>query len=357
MKAGIWGAGFIAHTHAEALKGEGVTLGAVVDVDLKCAAELAGRWGAEAYSTDSDILFRDDITAVHVCTPPNLHYEMVKQLLDAGKHVLCEKPLCFENEQAEKLVLVAKEKSLVCAVNYNVRYHGACQTAMEIVSSADFGKVLLVHGSYLQEFHALPAQTGWRYSAELAGKMRAVTEIGSHCMDISQYISGKKITHVSAMFANFHPTRIIDNDMMLNPEINKTGNTCDVISEDVATVNIRFEDGAIGSAVFSEVSQGRINRLSLEVTGENSNLWWNSEDNNLLHTAQKGTGVNTRIFAFGNGFTDTFRSLLKEFYKDVRLGVISDKPDYPCFEEGALIVRLCNALYESAQNDAKWIEV
>jgi predicted dehydrogenase len=144
---------------------------------------------------------------------------------------------------------------------------------------------------------------------------------------------------------------------MYNPKMKKAGNNCDVISEDAATVNFRFEDGAIGTAVFSEISQGRINRLALEVTGEKCNLWWNSEDNNLLHTAQKGSGINTQIFAFGNGFTDTFRSLLKEYYTDVKVGVMSEKSDYPCFEEGAQIVRLCNALYESAHGDVKWIEV
>jgi len=207
MKAGIWGAGFVAHTHAEAIRGENISIGAVVDADLKSAAEFADKWGVEAFGSDSAILFADDIKVVHVCTPPSLHYEMVKRLLDAGKHVLCEKPLCFENEQAERLVRFAKEKGLICAVNYNVRFHQACQKALEIVSSPDFGRVLLVHGNYLQEFHALPAPTGWRYESGLAGKMRAVTEIGSHWMDIAQYVSGKKITHVSAVFANYNPTR------------------------------------------------------------------------------------------------------------------------------------------------------
>jgi len=357
MKAGIWGAGFVAHTHAEAIKGENVPIGAVVDVDLLCAKDFADKWGAETYGFDASILLRDDITVVHVCTPPNLHYEMVMQLLEAGKHVLCEKPLCLESDQADELVRYAKEKGLICAVNYNVRFHQACQKAMEIVSSDDFGPVFLIHGSYLQEFHVLPNPHGWRYDPVLAGKMRAVTEIGSHWMDIAQYISGKSLTFVSAVFGNFNPTRTLKDGFMHLPGTHQAGDTIDVLSEDAATINIKFSDGAIGTAIFSEISQGRINRLSLEVTGLERNLWWNSEDNNMLYTSRKGEGVNKQVFAFGNGFADTFRSLLGAYYSDVRIGKAPDKTVYPSFEEGARIVRLCNALHESAIDNAKWVEV
>ena len=357
MKAGILGAGFVAHTHAAAIKGENVTIGAVVDIDLQNAGDFADKWGAETYDTDASVLLEDDITVVHVCTPPNLHYEMVKNLLEAGKHVLCEKPLCLENSQAEELASYAKDKGLICAVNYNVRFHQACQEAAKIVSAEDFGPVYLIHGSYLQEFHVLPNPTGWRYDPKLAGKMRAVTEIGSHWMDIAQYISGKKITMVSAVFGNFNPSRTVKDGIMYHPSANPGGDTVDVLSEDAATVNIRFSDGAIGTALFSEISQGRINRLTLEVTGCEQNLWWNSEDNNMLYTSRKGEGVNKQVFAFGNGFTDTFRSLIGAFYTDVRTGIKPEKPVYPSFEEGARIVRLCNALQESAQLNAQWVEV
>ena len=362
MKVGIWGAGFVAQTHAEALRGEGISIDAVVDSDLERAKEFAEKWGVEKYSTESDILFDEDITVVHVCTPPTLHYEMVLQLLNAGKNILCEKPLCLDNEQADELAKHAKEKGVVCAVNFNVRFHHACKKAAEIVSDNDFGSILLVHGSYMQEFHALPAWLDWRYDTALAGQMRAVTEIGSHWMDIAQYISGKRITHVSAVFKNSFPVRKLEDGVMIeNTEDNKTDELStglvNVTSEDVATVNIRFEDGVIGTALFSEISHGRINRLSLEVTGSNSSIWWNSEDNNMLYTAKKGSGVNKEVFGFGNGFTDTFRDLVGAFYKDIRSGKISDNPIYPSFADGAQIVKLCNAVYESAQNDARWIEV
>lgn len=357
MKAGIWGTGNVAATHAEALKAAGIQIGAVVDVDSGKARSFAQKWGADSHGTEEGILFAEDITTVHVCTPPNLHYEMVMKLLNAGKHVLCEKPLCFEDAQAEELARTAREKGLVCAINFNVRFHMACQRAKEVVSTEDFGPVLLVHGNYLQEFNAFPAPLDWRYNPVLAGRMRAVTEIGTHWMDIAQYISGKKITAVSALFGNFHPQRILEDGIMYRPGTHEGGEPFQVISEDAATVNIRFADGAIGCAIFSEISPGRINRITLEVTGTDGSLWWNSEDNNMLHTAKKGGGVNTQVFGFGNGFADTFRTLLTYFYEDVKAGKAPATPVYPGFDEGAWIVKLCNSLLKSADQGGAWVGV
>lgn len=99
-------------------------------------------------------------------------------------------------------------------VNFNVRFHTACQAARKAVQAPDFGRVLLIHGSYLQEFGALPAPVDWRMNPQLAGRMHAVTEIGSHWMDLAQWISARRITAVSAQFDHFHPTRYAENGVM-----------------------------------------------------------------------------------------------------------------------------------------------
>ena len=357
MKAAIWGSGNIANTHAEALKAIGVELAAVVDVSEEKAAEFAARWNVPVHGVDPEVLFAGGIDVVHVCTPPNLHFDMVTELLMRKKHVLCEKPLCFENAQAAALSKLAKESGCVCAINFNVRFHMACQKARQIVQDRDFGPVMLVHGNYLQEFNAFPAPLDWRYNPTLAGRMRAVTEIGSHWTDIAQYISGQKIVAVSALFGRFNPTRVLDGGVMYPQGKHLGGEAIEVISEDAACVNLKFEGGAIGTVMLSEVSQGRINRITLEVTGENKNLWWNSEDNNMLHTAVKGGGVNTEVFGFGNGFADTFRTLVGHYYAAVESGKALEAPLYPDFSEGALIVRICNAMLQSADRDGAWVAV
>lgn len=357
MKAAIWGCGNIAETHAQAIKAMGVELAAVVDVNADRAQSFAAQFQAANFGTNAALLFAPEIDVVHVCTPPNLHYEMVMQLLQHSKHVLCEKPLCFENKQAQEIADLAKQQGCICAINFNVRFHMACQKAKQIVNDAGFGPVMLVHGNYLQEFNAFPAPLDWRYNPQLAGKMRAVTEIGSHWVDIAQYISGKKIEAVSAIFGKYNPTRKLDNNLMYPVGKHEGGEIIEVVSEDTACINLQFANGAIGTVALSEISQGRINRITLEVTGENKNLWWNSEDNNILHTAVKGGGVNTEVFGFGNGFGDTFRSLVQHYYTAVQKGVVPQSPLYPDFYEGAAIVKICNAILESSVASGQWVYI
>lgn len=355
MNVAIIGAGYIASTHAEALKASGIFIEVVVDTNLEVAKQFAARWGIPHYTTEVSEVYKDSIEVVHVCAPPNLHYEMVSGLIRAGKHVLCEKPLCFDDKEAEELAALAKEKGVVCATNFNVRFHMACQKARTLVEDGEVGRVLAVHGNYLQEFHTLPAPMGWRYNNEMAGDMRAVTEIGSHWFDIAQYVSGKKIKAVSAQFANCTPTRYVKDGIMYAEA--EDGEKLEINTEDIACINIRYEDGVIGSVLLSEVSPGRVNDINLEVTGDVGNVWWNAETYNVLHKATKESGVNTEIFAFGNGFMDTFRELTKYFYAAVEAGKEPEHPVYPTFEEAANIVKICNATLRSARNNGAWEEI
>lgn len=354
--AAIWGAGGIANTHMDALRSNGIAVAAVVSRTEDGARAFAQRWGIPRWGTDPAMLFTPEIDCVHICTPPNLHYEMAVTLLEQGKHVLCEKPLCFSDEQARRLARLAARTGRVCAVNFNVRFHTACQAARKAVQAPDFGRVLLIHGSYLQEFGALPAPVDWRMNPQLAGRMHAVTEIGSHWMDLAQWISTRRITAVSAQFDHFHPTRYVENGVMhAQPGPNRTPMAVD--SEDAAVISLRFEDGAMGAVVLSELSQGRCNHLSLEITGEQENLWWNSEQPTLLCRARRGEGVRSQVFAFGSGFADTFRSLIGAVYQDVAAGAPSAQPGYPTFADGMRNVQLCNAVLDSAQHNGAWISV
>ena len=356
MQAAILGTGFIANTHAQALRALGVGIKCAVDRDIEAARDFSDKWGVKEYGGDLEPLFSEDIDCVHVCTPPALHYDTLLRLMEKGKNIICEKPLCLEYDPAARLADEAEKRGLICAVNFNVRYHMACQRARKLIGDGSFGPIYLIHGSYLQEYHTLPAPAGWRYSPELSGKMRAVTEIGSHWFDLAQYLSGKKITAVSATFGNFNPKRYIENGLMYREPIGEGGAPVTVDTEDAAAVSLRFEDGALGSVLLSEITHGRQNRLSLEVTGYNKSLWWNSEENNTFTVAEKGGPTQTEIFAFGNGFTDTFRDMFGAVY-----GAIEKKsPDerlYPGMRNAARNVLICGAAYESASSGSKWVEL
>lgn len=354
LTCAIWGSGQIAETHAEMLRANGIAIAAVVSRRAEAARDFAVRWDIPAYGTDPALLFQEDICAVHICTPPALHYEMALECLRRGKHVLCEKPLCLGDDEARTLTRLAEEKGLVCAVNFNVRFHDACQAARAIVQSPDFGRVLLIHGSYLQEFGSLPAPKDWRYDPRLAGNMHAVTEIGSHWVDIAQHISGKRITAVSAQFGAFWPVRQEAGGVMY-PDPAPDRIPCPVDSEDAAVLSLRFEGGAIGAVTLSEVSPGRYNHLSLEITGEHGNIWWNAEQSSTLCFARRDGSVRSQLFPFSGAFSGTFRQLMAAFYRDIAAGGASPNPDYPTFRDGLRNAALCNAIYESASGNGRWV--
>ena len=351
MRAAIIGGGFAGNVHADALRACGVELRAVMTTREETARRFAEARQVKRWGTDLEVVLSDDIDAVHICTPPTSHGEYIKAALAAGKRVFCEKPLCFGSEEAYGLAAVAEAGGISCTTSFNVRYHMAVQRARELIQSGEFGRPLLIHGSYLQEFHALPAPYDWRYQTETGGSMRAVTEIGSHWIDTAQYISGRKVEAVSAFFGNFFPERVLEDGWMReagNPTDGGDRRIVKVDSEDAACIIFRYEDGAMGSVMLSEISQGRGNRLALEITCERGNLWWNEEENNVLHTAVKGQGVRSEIFAFGNGFNDTFVALMRNFYEG---------KEVPTFREAAQVAAVCEAAWLSAQQDSRWTEV
>lgn len=354
MKAAIIGAGFAGDVHAEAIRACGVEIAVVVCLAEAEAAAFAEKWGIPKWGEDVALALGDDIDSVHICTPPTTHGELIRRVLGAGKHVVCEKPLCLDAKEAEQLAELEKASDKVCALMLNVRYHMACQRAREILASGELGRPVLIHGCYLQEFAAFPAPLDWRYNPRTAGNMRTVTEIGTHWLDIVQYISGRKVESVSAQFGKFHPERILKDGFTYPADSQVEGEPIHVDSEDAAIVSLRYAGGAVGSLVLSGVSHGRGNYLSLEITCENGSLWWNEEENNVLQIAGKGGGIRKEVFAFGNGFSDTFTTLMRSFYAAVRSG--GKEGDYPTFREGADICGICCAVYESAVQDAKWIK-
>ena len=137
--AAILGAGFISHSHAEALRYCGIRICAVVDSSEKSAAAFAEKWGIEKYGTSEDLLFSKEITSVHICTPPHTHYRIVRKLLKAGKNVLCEKPLCLDLKEAADLENLSASLNVKCGINLNVRFHQMSDRIKNPVQSSKSG--------------------------------------------------------------------------------------------------------------------------------------------------------------------------------------------------------------------------
>lgn len=351
LSAAIIGTGFIAEIHARSLHTLGIEIKAVVGRTEEGAKRFADKWNIPTFGTELSAALCADV--IHICTPPSAHYEQIKAFLERKKHIVCEKPLCPDVQQAMELCELAERAGTICAVCFNSRYYAAIGSLKAVCRDADFGRPLLIHGSYLQEFGASPCKNDWRYDEKVSGRMHAVTEIGSHTLDLLQYVSGKRITAVSAQFDHFHPVRYLDGDQLYTDD-GEGRKPVTVNQEDAAILNLRFEDGAIGVVTLSELSHGRQNRLSLEITGENASVWWNSEDASKFYCGKKNRGVCEQLLAFSGGYHETHLHLFTAIYS----AIAEEKTDgFPTFFDGARNVMLCQAAYESAMNDAKWVEI
>lgn len=354
MKIAIIGSGFIAHVHAATIKTLGHELVVIISRKEANAAAFAKKWQIPHYGMSLNLAIEKS-DCIHLCTPPLAHYEQAKTIIAAGKHLVCEKPLTIDAKNASELYELAKNKRVVAAVNFNVRYHEACQRAKDLIAQKAFGAIRLIHGSYLQEFHANSDFYSWRYQPAIGGKMRATTEIGSHWIDTVRYWTGLEITAVAANFANFQPNRFLTKDGVIQEEQQADSQAVTIDSEDAATVLLRFSNGAIGNLILSEVSHGKKNQLSLEVTGSQQSVWWNNETPYQLFHGEKNKGVQTTTNPFGGGFNETFKELFQAVYAAIESP--TDTINYPTFKDGAINAAVCEAIYQSAKNDSVWVSV
>lgn len=356
MKSAIIGSGLIAGIHAQALTSLGHTIQVVVNPHQENAAKFAEQWHASSISADLGSALDPQIDCVHVCTPPLSHPEIIERLLSSGKHVICEKPLCFDAEKAEQLHAEAEAKGLVNAVVFNCRSYDAVIAMHQMIQQGELGRICLIHGAYQQEYHALPDAYTWRYQPDKAGKMRAVTEIGSHWFDLASYITGLKIDAVSAAFGCFTPERTLSNGNMYLPEDELSGETIEVASEDAASITMQFADGVLGSLLLSEVSHGRGNQLRIEIIGTKKSVWWDSERPGEFYVGAKGEGTAMHLNAFNGGYPETFRILFEKIYADIAAGHPDPHVSYPNFMDGAYNAAVCCAVYDSAHAQSAWKE-
>jgi predicted dehydrogenase len=209
IKAAIVGTGFIGPAHLEALRRiPNVEVVALVEVNQALADEKAKQLGIPRAYVFADMLKQDDIDVVHICTPNFLHYSQAKAVLEAEKHVICEKPLAISLQEAEDLVKIAKTTGLVNAVHFNLRYYPMVRQMKVMREKGELGEVYSIMGSYLQDWLFLQTDYNWRLEPDKSGDSRAIADIGSHLLDITEYVTGLKITQVMADFSTVHKTRL-----------------------------------------------------------------------------------------------------------------------------------------------------
>lgn len=352
LKAGIIGAGMIGKIHAEALNRIGIEIDAICDINIDLARKFKDDYKVNTYTEDYLDILDSDIDVVHICLPANLHYKALIDFIDRGFNIICEKPLVLDNDQALDIKRRIKDKNIHNASSFNIRFHNQISNLKDLISK---DKINMVNGSYLQEYHVLPSPYSWRYDENTAGKMRAITEIGSHYFDLVQYLLGKKIVEVSAIFKKINERRKLVDGIMY--DISKEdGEEIRINSEDMAIVMMKFEDGLVGSCVLSEVSNGYVNSLKIELTGVNNTYIWDSEDLSNLYIGERNKGIRRLTDPFNKGFSNSYDRFFSDFYSDV-LNDNYENIKYPTFDDGILNVLITNAIYESAMNNSKWVKI
>ena len=377
IKVGVAGLGFIGPAHIEALRRiPGIEVVAVAENSEDVARSKAGQLGIQKYFSSFGDLLKEDIDVVHICTPNNLHYEMARAALEAGKHVVCEKPLSTTVQEGEELLALAQAKGLIHAVHFNIRYYPLVRRMKVMREAGELGEIYSIIGSYLQDWLFYANDYNWRLEPELSGKSKAIADIGSHLMDLLEYISGLRITEVMADFNTIHklrkkPLKPVEtfSGKMLKPE-----DYADVpiSTEDYATVMLRFNNGNKGVVTVSQVDAGRKNRLSLEISGSKETYAWNSESPNELWIGRRDEAnrvlmrdpslfdrESASLISFpgghNEGFPDTSKQMFKEVYDNIRKGTM-EGAKFPTFEDGLRELILCETILESNEKQ-QWVKV
>ncbi len=376
IKAGVIGIGFIGIAHIEALRRLSNIEVVAIAEDSDDAEEKARKLGVPKwYGNYKDLLADPDIDSVHICTPNYLHYEMSKDALLAGKHVICEKPLTTTVSESEELVELAEKKELVNAVNFNIRFYPLIHELNTAIKKGVFGDIFSVHGSYLQDWLFHPTDYNWRLEKDLSGDSRAVADIGSHWMDLTEFVTGLKITKVFADFATFHkvrkkPLKPVETyaGKILKPE---DYSDIPIDTEDYATILFRFHNGGRGALTVSQVFAGRKNRLSFEIAGSKKSAAWNSENPNkvwygnrdsanesLLRDPSLMEPESREIVAFPGGHNEGFPDTMKQNFSKIYSKIADPSlPEYyPAFKAGLRENILCEKIVESAKSE-KWIAI
>ena len=359
MRAAIVGTGFMARTHAEALARIRVQVRGVVGSSPERSVDFA-----PTYPSFDEMLDDARVDVVHICSPNHLHFDQALAALQAGKHVVCEKPLAMTAAEAHLLMAAAADLNLINAVCFVNRFYPLCQDAALRVTSGSLGPVRLVTGHYLQDWLAKDTDWNWRLEPAIGGALRAVGDIGSHWLDLVSFVTGQQVESVMADLTTVIPTRQRPaGPVETFAAASGPTEPVEMTTEDVAGVLLRFDGGARGVLTLSQVSPGRKNHLSVEVSGGAASLAWVSENPEQLWIGHRDgpnrvQQRNTGDYPAGHaqGYPDTFKALFRAVYADIEAGGPAAAPDYPTFEAGLEQVLVGEAIAESARLGT-WVSV
>ncbi len=377
IRTAILGTGFMGRVHLEAVRRvESVEATAIAGRNFEVARRLGSGFSVPTIASDYHELLRDAaIDAVHICTPNAQHFPMAKAAIEAGKHVICEKPLATSVAEGEELAALAASRGVRNCVCHNLRYYPMVQQMRRMCEAGDLGEILIVQGACSQDWLLYETDWNWRVDSKAGGPSRCMADIGSHWFDMAEHVAGLRVTSLCADLQTFHPTRKRPKQS-LETFANQSLNVEDffetaVDTEDFGAVLFRMGERTRGSVVASQVSAGRKNRLSIEIYGTRSSVAWDQERPDELWSGHRNTAnqiyikdpsllkPGARGYAdlpggHSEGYDDTFKQVFRRFYTSIRTP--GSAVEYPQFVDGVRQLIILDAALKSHRTRG-WIDL
>jgi predicted dehydrogenase len=352
---GVIGGGFMAGVHTRAARAAGAEVLGIAssspESTIRASRELRV---PRAYESAADLLNAPDIDTIHICAPNATHEAFATAALANGKHVVCEKPLAVSAAAAGRLQSAAEVSGTVATVPFIYRFHPMAREASERIRSGSLGRIFAIHGEYLQDWLLTPQDDNWRVDATVGGPSRAFADIGSHLCDLLEFVAQDRISRLCALTSTVHASRVRSRD---------------IATEDVAAVAFQTLKGAVGTLLVSQVSAGRKNRLSFEISGENENYVFDQEAPELLWVGRREgfnavprdaaqlTEAAARYSLVPAGHPMGYQDAFNAFVRDSYAAQVGPAPSgLPTFADGLRAALLTDAVLRSSETGT-WVTV
>ncbi len=375
---GLIGPGFIGMHHIDAVRRLGFAeVVALADHKADSARIKADEAGIpHAYGSPEELIADPDVDVIHNTTPNHLHFPVSMAAIEAGKHIVSEKPLAMDPDQCRRLRDAAKAAGVVNAVMFNYRGNPLVQQMRDMIAAGEIGTPVFVKGQYLQDWLTDDKTYSWRLDPKLGGASSALADIGSHTCDLAEHVIGSKIVSVLADLGTIVKTRYTNGSShAFSGTQSGDLKPVEIAGEDIATVMLRFENGVRGTITVGQVLPGHKNDLQLEINGRTASLHWVQEKQNELWIGrynaanailQKDPSLMLPAAAkyahlpggHQEAWTDAFYNMVKAIYGWVQAGPSSPQPEIvSTFADATHITEIVDAMLRSNAAGNVWMNV
>lgn len=379
---GIVGVGFVGPHHVEAVRRLGfVDIVAVADANAELAAKKAAQlYVPKAYGSYEELIADPNIDVVDIATPTWLHQPIAMAAIAAGKHVIVDKPMATTAAAAREMMVAARDAGVVGAVTFNYRYNPIVQQARVMIQRGDIGAVRLLHGHYLQEWLLHETDFSWRLEADKAGRACVSGDAGAHWFDLAEHLTGLRIVSVLADLNTAIPIRQKPVGVWREAFAAEGGGATEdfeVKVDDLSSVLLRFDNGAVGNFIGCQLCAGHKNDLQLEVSGSRASLAWAQERPGELWIGRRGApneillkdpatlDESVRHYAalpggHNEAWPDAFKNLMRNIFTFIaeECDPASASGDlFPTFATGYHIACVVDAIVRSQEMGSRWVEV